>query len=144
MFPLFIKPTKRGELAPMKFVLEVVDGRFWWTRESSRCLKGKSISLEDQALLFLAKQIKEHSIKHLLSCFLVSLLMVQVYIPTIVFNNAFQWYVFLDFGVVSNLHVFFTCASQLMRITLISFLQKIAIPGLSSVNAVRRKRSSAI
>lgn len=77
VFPLIIKLTERNELVLMGFVLKVVGGRFWWASGSSVVFKERSISLEVQALFFLASQIqKEHSSEHLLSCFIV-LLMVQ-------------------------------------------------------------------
>ena len=75
MFPLFIKPTGRGGWGFKEFVLEVDEWGFWWTSGSSGVFRERSISLEDHALLFLASQIqKEHSIEHLLSCFIVVLM----------------------------------------------------------------------
>ena len=81
VFPLFIKPTGRAELIFKEFAFEGVDRGFWSTSGSSRVFKERSVSLVDNALLSLASQIqKEHSIKHLLICFIV-VLMVQFFIP---------------------------------------------------------------
>ena len=74
MFPLLIKPAGRGELIFKKFALEGVDTGFWQRRGSSGDFKEKQISLVDHALLFLASLMqKEHSIEHLLICFIVVL-----------------------------------------------------------------------
>ena len=81
MLLLFIKPTGRGGLVFKEFVLEVVDGGFWSTSGFSGVYRERSIPLKDHPLLFLASQIqKEHSIEHLLSCFIV-ILMVQFIKP---------------------------------------------------------------
>ena len=66
MFPLFIKPTGRGELIFEEFALEGVDIGFWEISGSAGVFKERSISLVDHALLYLASQIQqEHSIEHL-------------------------------------------------------------------------------
>ena len=84
MFPSFKKPTGRGELDLMQFVSEMVEGGFRWTSGSSGVFKERSVSLEDQALLFLASQMqKEHSLEHLLVCFAV-LSMVQFLRPQLI------------------------------------------------------------
>ena len=81
MLLFFIKPTGRGWLVFKEFVLEVVDGGFWSTSGFSGVYRERSIPLKDHPLLFLASQIqKEHSIEHLLSCFIV-VLMVQLVKP---------------------------------------------------------------
>ena len=81
VFPLFIKPTGRAELIFKEFAFKGVDRGFWSTSGSCGVLKERSMSSVDHALLFLASQIqKEHSIKHLLICFIV-VLMVQFFIP---------------------------------------------------------------
>ena len=81
MFPLFIKLTGRGELVLMRFVLEVLEGEFKWTKGSSGIFKARSISLEDQAFSFLLRQIQnEHSIEYLPSSFIV-LMMVRFLRP---------------------------------------------------------------
>ena len=84
MFPLFKKPTGRGEFDLMQFVSEMVEGGFRWTSGSSGVFKGRSVSFEDQALLFLTSQMqKEYSLEHLLACFAV-LLMVQFMRPQLI------------------------------------------------------------
>ena len=73
MFHLFIKPTGRGEFVFKEVALEGADDRFWSTSRSSGVFKESSISLVDHALLFRASHIeKEHSIEHLLICFIVA------------------------------------------------------------------------
>ena len=75
MFHLFIKPSGRGEFVFKELVLEGADDRFRSTSRSSGVFKERSISLVDHASLFLASQIqKEHSIEHLLICFIVVLM----------------------------------------------------------------------
>ena len=54
---------------------EVVDGGFRWTSGSSGVFKARSLSLQEQAFLFLGSQIQEeHSIEHLLNCFILLLI----------------------------------------------------------------------
>ena len=73
MFHLFIKPTGRGEFVFQELALEGADDRFWETSRSSGVFKERSISLVDDASLFLASHIqKEHSIEHLRICFIVA------------------------------------------------------------------------
>ena len=160
MFPLFIKPTGGGELVFEEFALGRFDVGFWWTSGSSGVFKERSIYLVDHALLFLASQIqKEHSIEHLLICFIV-VLMVQFFVPKLLkqyitdleqyplaptstanrssfqplfsitlFRGVYLLILVLSQASIFSLHGHISS----MRITLFSLLKKIVMSGLSSV-----------
>ena len=79
MFPLFLKPPGRGGLVFKEFVFEVVDMDLGEQVDLLEILK--IYFFKGLSLLFLASQTqKEHSIEHLLSCFIV-VLMVRFLIP---------------------------------------------------------------
>ena len=163
MSSLFIQPTERGELIFKEYALEAVDRGFELTGGYSEVFKERSISLMDQALLFLASQIqKVHFIENFLICFIM-VLMEQFFKPKLLkqhktdleqyplaptstsnrsmlqrlFSITLFSGMYLLILVLRHASMFSSHGDvSSMRITLFSLLEKIVMSGLSSVNAM--------
>ena len=152
-----------------EFVLQVVDGGFWWTSGSSGDFRERSISLKDRALLFLASLIqREHSIKLLLSYFIMVLIvpflkpkllkqhktnLEQYSLATTSTANSSTFQPLFSETLFRGMYILtlvlcqasmFSSHGQVtsMAITLFTLLEKIVMSGLSWVNAMwgERKR----